>query len=65
MTGGAGGIGAAVAQSLAGAGISGLAINYRKSAKEAEALAQEITRGGVKAIAVAGQRSEATSKCAR
>ncbi len=52
VTGGAGGIGAAVARSLAKAGISGLAVNYRKSAGEAEELAQEITRGGVKAIAV-------------
>jgi 3-oxoacyl-[acyl-carrier protein] reductase len=52
VTGGAGGIGAAVARSLAKAGISGLVINYRKSAKEAEELAQEIARVSVKAIAV-------------
>jgi 2-deoxy-D-gluconate 3-dehydrogenase len=52
VTGGAGGIGAAVARSLAQAGISGIAINYRKSAREAEELAEEIARGGVKAIAV-------------
>ena len=52
VTGGAGGIGAAVARSLAKAGISGVAINYRKSAKEAEELAREIARGGVNAIAV-------------
>jgi 3-oxoacyl-[acyl-carrier protein] reductase len=52
VTGGAGGIGAAVARSLAKAGISGLAVNYRKSAKEAEELAEEIARAGVKAIAV-------------
>jgi 3-oxoacyl-[acyl-carrier protein] reductase len=52
VTGGAGGIGAAVARSLSKAGISGLAVNYRKSAKEAEELAQEITRRGVKAMAV-------------
>jgi 3-oxoacyl-[acyl-carrier protein] reductase len=52
VTGGAGGIGAAMARSLAKAGISGLAINYRKSAQEAEELAHEIARGGIKAIAV-------------
>ena len=52
VTGGAGGIGAAVARSLAQAGVSGLAINYRKSAPQAEELAQEVARGGVKAIAL-------------
>jgi len=52
VTGGAGGIGAAVVRSLANAGISGIAINYRKSRQEAEELAQEISRGGVKAAAV-------------
>ena len=52
VTGGAGGIGAAVVRSLANAGISGIAINYRKSRQEAEELAQEISRGGVKAVAV-------------
>jgi 3-oxoacyl-[acyl-carrier protein] reductase len=52
VTGGAGGIGSAVARSLAQAGISGVAINYRKSAGAAEELAQEIARDGVKAIAV-------------
>ena len=52
VTGGAGGIGGAVVRSLANAGISGIAINYRKSRREAEALAQEISRSGVKAVAV-------------
>lgn len=52
VTGGAGGIGGAVVRSLARAGVSGVAINYRKSAKEAEALAAEIERGGVKAVAL-------------
>ena len=52
VTGGAGGIGAAVVRSLANGGISGIAINYRKSAKEAEDLAQEIVRSGVKSVAV-------------
>ena len=49
VTGGAGGIGGAVVRSLAKAGIAGIAINYRKSAKEAEDLASEMERAGVKA----------------
>lgn len=52
ITGGAGGIGGAVVRSLAKSGIAGIAINYRKSAKEAEDLAAEIERSGVKAIAI-------------
>lgn len=52
MTGGAGGIGGAVVRGLAKSGISGIAVNYRKSGKEAEELAQEMIRVGVKAIAV-------------
>ena len=52
ITGGAGGIGGAVVRSLAKSGIAGIAINYRKSAKEAEELAAEIERSGVKAVAV-------------
>jgi 3-oxoacyl-[acyl-carrier protein] reductase len=52
VTGGAGGIGGAVARILARSGISGVAVNYRKSAAAAEQLATEIERGGVKAIAV-------------
>ena len=52
VTGGAGGIGGAVARSLARSGISGVGINYRKSAEGAEQLAAEIERSGVKAIAV-------------
>lgn len=52
VTGGAGGIGGAVARILARAGISGIGINYRKSAQGAEELAAEIERGGVKATAV-------------
>jgi len=51
VTGGAGGIGGAVVRSLANANISGIAINYRKSRQEAEELAQEISRHGVKAVA--------------
>ena len=52
VTGGAGGIGGAVVRALAKAGVAGVAINYRKSATEAEALAAEIERVGVKAIAL-------------
>ena len=52
VTGGAGGIGGAVVRALANAGIGGVAINYRKSAAVAEALAAEIERGGVNALAV-------------
>lgn len=53
VTGGAGGIGGAVARSLARSGIAGVAINYRKSAPAAEQLAAELERDGVRAIAVA------------
>jgi 3-oxoacyl-[acyl-carrier protein] reductase len=52
VTGGAGGIGGAVVRSLAKAGISGVAINYRKSAKDADDLAGEIERSGLKSLAV-------------
>jgi 3-oxoacyl-[acyl-carrier protein] reductase len=52
VTGGAGGIGGAVIRNLARSGISGVGINYRKSAEGAEQLAAEIERSGVKAIAV-------------
>ena len=52
VTGGAGGIGGAVVRSLAKSGISGLAINYRRSAKAAEELAADVERAGVKALTV-------------
>jgi 3-oxoacyl-[acyl-carrier protein] reductase len=52
VTGGAGGIGGAVVRALATAGVSGVAINYRQSAKAAEELAADIERAGVKAIAI-------------
>ena len=52
VTGGAGGIGGAVVRSLAKAGIRGVAINYRKSSKEARELAADLERAGVKALAV-------------
>ncbi|HSQ14488.1 MAG TPA: SDR family oxidoreductase [Candidatus Deferrimicrobium sp.] len=52
MTGGAGGIGGAVVRALTQAGVAGVVVNYRKSSKEAEALAAQIEQGGVKARAV-------------
>jgi NAD(P)-dependent dehydrogenase (short-subunit alcohol dehydrogenase family) len=52
VTGGAGGIGGAVVRSLAKAGLSGVAINYRKSSKQARELAVDLERAGVKAMAV-------------
>ncbi len=52
VTGGAGGIGGAVVRNLATAGISGVAVNYRKSGKQAEELAGELERAGVKALAI-------------
>jgi 3-oxoacyl-[acyl-carrier protein] reductase len=52
VTGGAGGIGGAVVRALATAGVSGVAVNYRQSAKAAEELAADIERAGVKAIAI-------------
>ena len=52
VTGGAGGIGAAAVRALAHAGIAGVVVNYRKSSKDAEALAAEIARGGIKSLAV-------------
>lgn len=52
VTGGAGGIGGAVVRSLAKSGVSGVAVNYRKSASEADDLAKELERAGVKALAI-------------
>jgi len=52
VTGGAGGIGGAVVRSLAKAGIGGLAINYRRSAKAAGELAADVERARVKALTV-------------
>jgi 3-oxoacyl-[acyl-carrier protein] reductase len=52
VTGGAGGIGGAVVRGLARTGISGIAINYRKSAEEARGLAADLERAGVNAIAL-------------
>jgi 3-oxoacyl-[acyl-carrier protein] reductase len=52
VTGGAGGIGGAVVRGLGRGGAAGIAINYRKSSKQAEDLAKEVSGGGVRAIAV-------------
>jgi len=52
ITGGAGGIGGAAVRAMAKAGISGIVINYRKSREQAEQLAVETERAGVKAIAL-------------
>lgn len=52
VTGGGGGIGGAVVRRLAAAGVSGVAVNYRRSAKEAEDLAAELARSGVRSLAV-------------
>lgn len=52
ITGGAGGIGGAVVRAMAKAGVSGIVINYRKSRAQAEQLAEEIERAGVKAMAL-------------
>jgi len=52
ITGGAGGIGDAAVRAIAKAGVSGIVINYRKSREQAEQLAGEIERGGVKALAL-------------
>ncbi len=52
VTGGAGGIGGAVVRAFAKAGVGGVVINYRKSGKEAENLAAELERSGVKSLAI-------------
>lgn len=52
VTGGAGGIGGAVVRRFAQAGGAGVAVNYRKSVREAEDLVTEIGRTGVRALAV-------------
>ena len=52
ITGGAGGIGGAVVRSLVKAGVGGVAINYRKSAKDADDLAVKMERSGAKTLAI-------------
>jgi len=60
VTGGAGGIGGAVVCKLVQAGVSGVVINYRRSAEAAERLASEAARSGVKGSAIqADVRSDA------
>jgi 3-oxoacyl-[acyl-carrier protein] reductase len=53
VTGGSRGIGASISRQLAGQGAA-VAINYNKSAAEAEALVREISAAGGRAIAVQG-----------
>ncbi|MCC6887777.1 MAG: SDR family oxidoreductase [Hyphomicrobiales bacterium] len=60
VTGGAGGIGSAVAKAFANAGVAGVAVSYRSARGDAEALIADLERGGVKALAVAADvRSDA------
>jgi NAD(P)-dependent dehydrogenase (short-subunit alcohol dehydrogenase family) len=58
ITGGASGIGAASAREAARAGYS-VAINYRTQARAAGALVDELRRGGARALAVAGDVTNA------
>src|SRR5258706_6596046 len=57
VTGGARGIGAAIARRLARDG-SAVAVNYSKSAVEAEAVAAEINKEGGRAVTVKGDLSD-------
>ena len=57
VTGGSRGIGAAIAQALAGAGAA-VAVNYRERADDAEAVVAKITAAGGRAIAVAADVSQ-------
>lgn len=52
ITGGAGGIGGAVVRNLVKAGVGGVAINYRKSGKDADDLAAEMEHSGAKTLAI-------------
>jgi 3-oxoacyl-[acyl-carrier protein] reductase len=58
VTGGAKGIGRAICLALAGAGAS-VAVNYRSSQAEAEELVRQIEAAGGKAVALAGDISDA------
>ena len=58
VTGGARGIGAAIARRLAKDGAA-VAVNYSKSAKEAQAVAAGIIKEGGRAVAVKGDMSDA------
>lgn len=57
VTGGARGIGAAIVRRLAADGAA-VAVNYRSSAQQAEALVAELTDGGVRVVAVQGDVSD-------
>jgi 3-oxoacyl-[acyl-carrier protein] reductase len=57
VTGGSRGIGAAVVRALAGAGAA-VAVNYRERAAEADALVEEITGAGGRAVAIAADVSQ-------
>ncbi len=57
VTGGARGIGAAIAERLAKDGAA-VAVNYSKSAKEAEAVVERIRKAGGKAVALKGDVSD-------
>jgi len=58
VTGGSRGIGAAIVRALAEAGVA-VAINYRERADAANALANQITGAGGKAVAIGADVSEA------
>ncbi|MTV13868.1 MULTISPECIES: 3-oxoacyl-ACP reductase family protein [Bradyrhizobium] len=60
VTGGSRGIGAAIVKMLADAGAA-IAINYRERSAAAETLAKGITAAGGRAVAIAGDVSEAAA----
>ncbi|MDY0000558.1 MAG: SDR family oxidoreductase [Polyangia bacterium] len=60
VTGGARRLGATIARGLAGAGAN-VAVHYRHSASEAEALVEELRGMGVRAMAVAGDLDDPSS----
>jgi 3-oxoacyl-[acyl-carrier protein] reductase len=58
VTGGSRGIGAAIVEALAGAGVA-VAVNYRERAGQADALVKDITGAGGRAIAIPADVSQA------
>jgi 3-oxoacyl-[acyl-carrier protein] reductase len=60
VTGGSRGIGAAIARTLAAAGVA-VAVNYRERAGDAEAVAAAIKAAGGRAVAVAADVSQAAA----
>ena len=58
MTGGAKGIGEAISNSFATSGAS-VAVNYNTSAERAEAMVREFQAGGVQAVAIQADVSDA------